>query len=194
MDLPCFSDYANLMAIGSVKEGGWMRYSMERNYDNFVVFDLETTGFGSSAGITEIGAVKVEHGEFIGRFSSLVNPGCHIPYSVQLLNGITDEMVADAPCFSRLLPGFLTFLGDDPLIAHNASFDCSFLYREAEKLGLVIPNPVVDTVKLARRVWPGLPSYKLTFLTDYHGIAQEDAHRAWCDARATAKLYLMMHS
>ena len=103
-------------------------------------------------------------------------------------------MVADAPRFSRLLPSFLDFLGDDPLIAHNASFDCSFLYREAACLGVSIPNPVVDTVKLARRVWPGLPSYKLTFLTDYHGIAQEDAHRAWCDAKATAKLYLMMHS
>lgn len=171
-----------------------MRSSMERNYDRFVVFDLETTGFGSSAGITEIGAVKVEHGEFIDVFSSLVNPGCPIPYPVQLLNGITDELVANAPRFSRLLPRFLAFLGDDPLIAHNASFDCSFLYREAAKLGITIPNPVVDTVKLARKVWPGLPSYKLTYLTDYHGIAQEDAHRAWCDARATARLYLMMHN
>lgn len=171
-----------------------MRYSMERNYEQFVVFDLETTGFGSTAGITEIGAVKVEHGEFIAVFSSLVNPGCPIPYSVQLLNGITEDMVADAPRFSRLLPGFLEFLGDDPLIAHNASFDCSFLYREAAKLGIAIRNPVVDTVKLARKVWPGLPSYKLTYLTDYHGIAQEDAHRAWCDARSTARLYLMMHS
>ncbi len=103
-------------------------------------------------------------------------------------------MVAEAPRFAHLLPGFLEFLGSDPLIAHNASFDCSFLYREAAKLGITIPNPVVDTVKLARRVWPGLPSYKLSYLTDYHGIAQENAHRAWCDARATARLYLMMHS
>ncbi len=171
-----------------------MKYSMERNYERFVVFDLETTGFGAAAGITEIGAVKVEHGEFIDVFSSLVNPGCPIPYAVQCLNGITDAMVARAPRFSRLLPAFLSFLGEDPLIAHNASFDCAFLYREAEKLGIAIPNPVVDTVKLARRVWPGLPSYKLTYLTDYHGIAQEEAHRAWCDARATARLYLMMHS
>ena len=170
-----------------------MRVSMVRDFDRFVVFDLETTGFGASAGITEIGAVKVEHGEFIGMFSSMVNPGCHIPFAVQRLNGITDEDVADAPCFSSLLPNFLCFLGDDPLIAHNASFDCSFLYREASKLGISIPNPVVDTVRLARKVWPGLPSYRLTYLTDYHGIAQEDAHRAYCDARATAKLYLMMH-
>ncbi|MBR4692934.1 MAG: 3'-5' exonuclease [Oscillospiraceae bacterium] len=171
-----------------------MRYSMERDYERFTVFDLETTGFGASAGITEIGAVKVEHGEFIDVFSSLVNPGCPIPYAVQVLNGITEETVADAPCFRELLPAFLEFVGSDPLIAHNASFDCGFLYREAAKLGISVPNPVVDTVKLARRVWPGLPSYKLAYLTDYHGIAQEDAHRAWCDARATAKLYLMMHT
>ena len=171
-----------------------MHYSMERDYACFTVFDLETTGFGASAGVTEIGAVKVEHGEFIGRFSSFVHPGRPIPYAVQMLNGITDEMVADAPDFGTLLPRFLAFAGDDPLIAHNAAFDCSFLYREAARLGLAVPNPVVDTVKLARRGWPGLPSYRLTYLTDYHGIAQENAHRAWCDARATAKLYLMMHT
>ena len=171
-----------------------MRFSMERDYENFTVFDLETTGFGAAAGITEIGAVKVEHGEFIDVFSSLVNPGCPIPYQVQQLNGITDDMVAGAPRFRQLLPAFLAFVGQDPLIAHNAGFDCSFLYREAGKMGISIPNPVVDTVKLARRVWPGLPTYKLSWLTDYHGIAQEDAHRAWCDARATAKLYLMMHT
>ena len=171
-----------------------MRFSMERDYESFTVFDLETTGFGRSAGITEIGAVKVEHGEFIGRFSYLVNPGCPIPRQVQQMNGITDALVANAPRFRELLPAFLAFVGTDPLIAHNAGFDCAFLYREAEKLGITIPNPVVDTVKLARLVWPKLPSYKLTWLTDYHGIAQEDAHRAWCDARATAKLYLMMHT
>ena len=136
-----------------------MKYSMERDYDRFVVFDLETTGFGAAAGITEIGAVKVEHGEFIDVFSSLVNPGCRIPYQVQLLNGITEEMVADAPRFSRLLPSFLDFLGDDPLIAHNASFDCSFLYREAACLGVAIPNPVVDTVDMAilADIWMSTP-------------------------------------
>jgi DNA polymerase-3 subunit alpha (Gram-positive type) len=171
-----------------------MRFSMERNLERFTVFDFETTGFGQGAGITEIGAVKVEHGEFIDRFSSLVNPLCHIPRQIQLLTGITDEDVAEAPCISEILPEFLDFIGQDPIIAHNASFDCAFLYREAEKLGRRVPNPVVDTVRLARKVWPGLPTYKLSYLTDYHGIAQESAHRAWCDARATAKLYLMMHT
>lgn len=170
-----------------------MQFSMERNYPDFVVFDLETTGFGACAGVTEIGAVKVEHGEFVEVFSSFVDPGMPIPYPVQVLTGITDEMVCGAPGFADLLPRFLAFVGDLPLVAHNARFDCDFLYRTASTLGLSVPNPVVDTLKLARRVWPKLPSYKLTYLTAYHDIMQDDAHRAWCDAQATAKLYLLMH-
>ncbi len=170
-----------------------MQYCMERNFPDFVVFDLETTGFGASAGVTEIGAVKVEHGEFVDVFSSFVDPGRPIPYQIQVLTGITDEMVAGAPDFAELLPQFLAFAGDLPLVAHNARFDCAFVERTALALGLSILNPVVDTLKLARRVWPKLPSYKLTYLTAYHDILQEDAHRAWCDAQATAKLYLLMH-
>ena len=170
-----------------------MYASMERNYPEFVVFDLETTGFGASAGVTEIGAVKVQYGDISETFSSFVNPGMPIPYRISILTGITDAMVADAPCFEELLPRFLDFVGGLPLVAHNARFDCSFLERTAGELGIDIPNPVVDTLKLARRVWPKLPSYKLTYLTDYHDILQESAHRAWCDARATAKLYLLMH-
>ena len=114
--------------------------------------------------------------------------------AVQQLTGITDEMVAREPTIETLLPLFLDFAGDLPLIAHNAPFDCGFLFREAEALGLAIRNPVVDTLRLARKVFPRLPSYKLGYLTDYFCIAQEDAHRACCDAAATAKLYLMMRT
>ena len=101
-------------------------------------------------------------------------------------------MVASQPPIREVLPEFLAFTEGLPLVAHNATFDCSFLFREAEALGLRVDAPVVDTLRLARRVFPKLPSYKLTFLTDYFCIAQSDAHRAWCDAEATAKLYLMM--
>ena len=148
--------------------------SSERNLDKFVVFDLETTGIGSAEKITEIGAVKVECGEIIERYSRLVNPEKYISPEIERLTGISNAMVGL------------------PLVAHNAPFDCSFLFREAEALGLRVDAPVVDTLRLARRVFPKLPSYKLTFLTDYFCIAQSDAHRAWCDAEATAKLYLMM--
>ena len=170
-----------------------MKYSRNRNLEEFVVFDLETTGMGREAKITEIGAVKVDHGEFVGRFSRLVDPEQPIPWSIQRLTGITDAMVRGRPTIREVLPEFLDFTAGLPLIAHNASFDWSFIFREAEALGLSVDVPVVDTLTLARRVFPGLPSYKLTFLTDYYCISQSDAHRAWCDAEATAKLYLMMH-
>ncbi len=169
-----------------------MECSLCRSYEEFVVFDLETTGFGPAERITEIGAVKLDHREVTGTFSRLVNPGRPIPRQIQLLTGITDELVADAPPIEAALPDFLAFAEGLPLVAHNAPFDCSFLFREAGKLGLEISVPVVDTLRLARRVWPRLPSYKLTFLTDYFCIEQSSAHRAWCDAEATAKLYLMM--
>ena len=167
-------------------------YSMNRNYDPFVVFDLETTGLGRYDKITEIGAVRMECGEVTDTFSTLVNPGRPIPYTVQRLTGITDPMVAHAPTIEALLPAFLDFIGDGPLVAHNAPFDVGFLTRECEALGLRLTVPLVDTLRLARRVWPKLPSYKLTYLTDYFCIAQNSAHRAWCDAEATGKLYCMM--
>ena len=167
-------------------------YSMNRNFDPFVVFDLETTGLGHDDKITEIGAVRMECGEVTATFSTLVNPGRPIPYAVQRLTGITDRMVAQAPTIEELLPAFLDFVGGCPLVAHNAPFDAGFLRRECEALGLTLNVPLVDTLRLARRVWPKLPSYKLTFLTDYFCIAQNSAHRAWCDAEATGKLYCMM--
>lgn len=165
---------------------------MDRDLKEFVVFDLETTGIGRAEQITEIGAVKVEYGEFTGRFSQLVNPGRPIPYPVARLTGITDELVRDCPRIEEVLPSFIEFIGELPLIAHNAPFDCAFLYRDAARLGYTLTQPVVDTLRLARRVWPKLPSYKLCALTDCFCISQSDAHRAWCDAEATAKLYLMM--
>ena len=102
-------------------------------------------------------------------------------------------MVIACPTIREVLPEFLDFLGGLPLVAHNAPFDCGFLFREAEALGRSVDVPLVDTLRLARKVFPGLPTYKLTYLTDYYCISQSDAHRAWCDAEATAKLYLMMH-
>lgn len=171
-----------------------MKYSMDRDLVSFVVFDFETTGIGKTEKITEIGAVRYEYGEKVGEFSRLVNPGRPIPPFVQQLTGITDEMVAGEPGIETLLPLFLDFAGDLPLIAHNAPFDCGFLFREAEALGIAIKNPVVDTLRLARKVFPGLACYKLSYLTDYFCIAQEEAHRACCDADATARLYLMMRT
>ena len=172
-----------------------MNYVNESGFRSFVCLDFETTGFsGTKDQVTEIGAVKVLDGELAGRFTTLVNPGRPIPYRVVSLTGITNEMVADSPGIHEVLPVFLGFLGNLPLVAHNAKFDCKFLERDLLAQNREIENPVADTLLLARRLCPGLPSYKLGDLTEHFSIPLNTAHRAWCDAEATAKLYLHLQA
>jgi DNA polymerase-3 subunit epsilon len=101
-------------------------------------------------------------------------------------------MVEDHPRIYEILPLFLGFLGDLPLVCHNAKFDCKFLERDLKRMDREIANPVDDTLQLARLKVKNLPSYKLSFLTDHFEIPLRDAHRAWCDAEATALLYLKL--
>ena len=170
-----------------------MNYVSEGGFRSFVTLDFETTGLsGKTDRVTEIGAVKVRDGEIVQRFSSLVDPGRAIPHQVTVLTGITNQMVAGQPKIREILPVFLGFLGDLPLVAHNAPFDCQFLERDLLAMGRSIDNPVADTLRVARRVCPGLPSYKLGELTARFAIPLSDAHRAWCDAEATARLYLKL--
>ena len=172
-----------------------MNYVSDWGFRSFVCLDFETTGFsGAKDRVTEIGAVKVLDGELAGRFTTLVNPGRPIPWQVVNLTGITNDMVADSPMIHEVLPVFLGFLGDLPLVAHNAKFDCKFLERDLCALDRSIENPVADTMLLARRICPGLDSYKLSSLTKYFSIPLNTAHRAWCDAEATALLYLQLQA
>ena len=172
-----------------------MNYVCNGSYKSFVCLDFETTGLsGTKDKVTEIGAVKVLDGEVVQRFSTLVNPGRPIPPRVVALTGITNDMVEDYPRIHELLPIFLGFLGDLPIVCHNAKFDCKFLERDLGAMGRSIENPVDDTLQLSRLKLKGLPSYKLGYLTDYFSIALNDAHRAWCDAEATANLYLKLQA
>ncbi|MFH5823015.1 DEDD exonuclease domain-containing protein [Georgenia sp. AZ-5] len=158
----------------------------------FVVVDLETTG-GSPAGseITEIGAVKVRGGEVLGEFQTLVNPGMPIPPTITVLTGITNAMVIQAPPIAEVLPAFLEFAGfgrGAVLVAHNAGFDAGFLRHATERMDLTWPRPpVVDTVKLARRVVTKdeAPNHKLSTLAALFSTAVTPDHRALHDARAT---------
>jgi DNA polymerase-3 subunit epsilon len=157
----------------------------------FCVVDLETTGAGSSAGITEIGAVKVRGGEQLGEFQTLVNPGAHIPASISVLTGITDSMVAGAPSIAAALPSFLEFAAGCVLVAHNAGFDVGFLKRACEELGYAWPKPkVVDTVALARQALlrDEVRNYKLGTLAAHFHTAVTPDHRALDDARATVEV------
>ncbi|MGW0803095.1 DEDD exonuclease domain-containing protein [Nonomuraea sp. NPDC002799] len=155
----------------------------------FVVFDLETTG-GSPAedAITEIGAVKVRAGEVLGEFSTLVDPGGPIPPFISVLTGITDAMVVAAPRIEAVLPSFLEFIRGTTLVAHNAGFDTRFVKAACAAHGYPPPpNPVVDTVDLARRVLTRdeTPNAKLATLAKFFHSPTEPCHRALQDARAT---------
>lgn len=120
---------------------------------DYVVFDLETTGISRTFDeVVEISAVKVRSGQVVDEFSTLVNPGRHIPAGASQVNGITDQMVADCPLFSQVLQEFLNFTEGLTLVGHNiASFDMKFIWRDAEKYyGELVPNDYVDTLKVAK--------------------------------------------
>lgn len=154
----------------------------------FCVFDLETTGVGEGAEITEIGAVKVRGGQLEGEFATLLNPGIHIPAAITVLTGISDSMVADAPTIESVLPSFLEFSRGTVLVAHNANFDVGFLKRACASLGYEWPgNQVVDTVKLARHTLlrDEVRNCKLATLSAFFKVPEMPTHRALDDARAT---------
>lgn len=160
--------------------------------DTFVVFDIETTGLSKETeSITEIGAVKVVDGKIIDRFSTFVNPERPIPAEITKLTGITNEMVADAPAITEILPKFLEFCQDAVLVAHNANFDTGFIRLNAErKCGIEVKNTVLDTLELARALLPELKKHKLDIICEQLGVSLEGHHRAVNDAEATAEVFL----
>lgn len=154
----------------------------------FVVVDLETTGTGPEASITEIGAVKVRGGAILGEFQTLIRPDEPIAASIQVLTGITNALVADAPRIDEALPSFATFMAGATLVAHNARFDVGFLKRAFADVQLAWPRPtVVDTVALARcsLLRDEVRNCKLSTLAAHFGATSVPNHRALSDARAT---------
>ena len=166
-------------------------YSFER--DEFIVFDLETTGLSPvNCKITEIGAVKVKGGEVLEVFNTFVNPGCHIPENITELTGITDEMVADAPSDREAVKQFLEFAGDRLLIAHNASFDTGFIRTACQQYKIPFENDYLDTVALSRHVNPELKKHKLNLIAEYYKLGEFNHHRASDDAEMLAAIFFKM--
>jgi DNA polymerase III subunit epsilon len=155
----------------------------------YVVFDVETTGSAAGKGgaITEFGALKLVGGEVVDQFSTLVNPGRPIDPFVVRLTGITDRMVSDAPSISEVMPRFEEFVEGCVLVGHNVHFDCSFV--TAARGGTPLPNEVLDTLKLARCLVPGLKRYRLSSLVSHFGVRQAPNHRALSDAAATTEVF-----
>ncbi|MDY0234467.1 MAG: PolC-type DNA polymerase III [Gudongella sp.] len=162
-----------------------------RKLDDFVVFDIETTGLSPKNNrITEIGAIKIINGEIAESYSQLINPGVQIPELIVKLTGITDEMVAEKPSISEVLPSFKEFIGTSVLVAHNAAFDMGFIRENVKALDIIIDNPVLDTLELSRAVFPTLKSHKLNLIAKHLKVDLLNHHRAVDDALATATILL----
>jgi len=165
----------------------------ETSKSSFVVFDIETTGLDKyKEEITEIGAVKIENGEITDKWSTFVNPGKPIPQHITDLTSITDEMVANAPKIQEILPEFLEFCKGSVLVAQNAAFDTGFIKVDCKKMGIEYDFPCVDTLILAKSLYPELPNHKLDTLTKHLKIVLEHHHRAVDDAKATADIFIKM--
>ena len=157
----------------------------------FVVFDIETTGFHPKQNkIIEIGAVKVENGEVTERFSTFVNPQVPIPFEIEQLTGIRDDMVMEAETIEQVLPKFMEFCEGCVMVAHNASFDMSFIEENCLRQNIATDFTVMDTVGLARVLLPALKKHKLNLVAKALNIPLENHHRAVDDAECTAKIFL----
>ncbi len=166
------------------------RHSLNENY---VVFDIETTGFSPlDDRIIEIGAVRIEKGEVTETFDEFINPGIPIPWKIKELTGIDDNMVKDAGGVEEVLPRFLDFSRDAVMVAHNADFDTSFIKRNADTLRLSFDKCVLDTLGLSRFLLPGLKNHKLDTLSEELGVSLENHHRAVDDATATGEIFLRL--
>ncbi len=157
----------------------------------FVVFDIETTGFSPVTNrIIEIGAVKVDKGQIVDRFSVFVNPQVPIPFEIEKLTGINDSMVMEAETIESVLPQFLDFVGDAVLVAHNANFDVSFIKENAKRQQIPVDFTYVDTVGIARMLLTGQSKYTLDAVAKTLKISLENHHRAVDDAECTAEIFM----
>jgi len=162
---------------------------------DYVLFDLETTGISwNFDSVIEISAVKVRNGKIVDEFSELVNPGRHIPSSASSVNNIYDHMVASADTFENVLRRFLDFAGNDIWVGHNINaFDMKFIYRDCTKFWGTIPdNDFIDTLRIAKIVFPDWKHRALGDLADYYSISTEGAHRALADCRMNQKVFELL--
>lgn len=161
--------------------------------ENYVAFDLETTGLRpSSDRILEIGAVKVEGGSVTQTFEMLVDAGVEIPPRITELTGITQEMIKGAADTETAVARFLDFAGDAVLLGHNVLFDYSFMKCSAARCGYTFERRGLDTLTIARACLPQLPGRSLDKMAAWYDIPQAHHHRALDDALTAARLYERM--
>jgi len=160
-----------------------------------VILDFETTGLSPDNGdrAIEIGAVRIENGQITDRFQELMNPGRRINSFIEDYTGITNNMLKTVSSCADVMTRFHQFIGDDNLVAHNASFDKRFLDAEFKRLNLDYSGSFACSLLVARRIYQQAPDHKLGTLVRYKGLdAKGDFHRALFDAEMTTKLWLIM--
>ena len=163
----------------------------------YVVFDLETTGFnaGGADSIIEIGAVKIDNGEITDRFDELINPGRKLPEKITELTNITDEMLQDKDTEENAVKRFMKWVGDLPMVAHNAKFDVSFIVMAHSKYNLgEFTNTVIDTLELSRALDTGYARHSLSALVKRYDVPWDESahHRGDYDAEGTALVFHKM--
>ncbi|MBQ7655501.1 MAG: PHP domain-containing protein, partial [Clostridia bacterium] len=158
-----------------------------------IVLDFETTGLNTAKDrIIEIGAVKLAHGQVVDSYGELIDPGMLLPPKITEITHITDQMLRGQPTIAEAMPKLLAFMDGCPIAAHNAKFDCAVLDSELKRLGMEYDVPHLDTLTLARKLYPSLKSHRLGNVCKHLGVSLKDAHRAVNDAAATAQCLARM--
>ena len=184
-----FPTAASVLKVNTVFDMG-TKLPEELTSKTYVVFDIETTGLETATnGITEIGAIKIQNGKIKEQFTTLVCPEYPITKENSDITGITFDMVKDSPKIAEVLPDFLKFTEYCTVVAHNASFDTSFIRKYAMQEGYAFNNEIIDTVELSRRLLPELRHHDLKTVADYFNIVFHH-HRALSDAYATAEAFI----
>ncbi len=156
----------------------------------FAIIDVETTGInGKSSKITEIAIYKHDGNKIVDQFTTLINPQERLTPFIMRLTGITDEMLKDAPKFYEVAKQIVQFTEHCTFVAHNVAFDYAMVRSEFSRLGYNYLRPRLCTIKLAQKLFPGLPKYNLKSLCQHFGIELDNHHRASADAYATTKIF-----
>ncbi len=168
-----------------------MYLNKEVNFvDDYVVFDLETTGlYPNENKIIEIGALKYRNNKLVAEFSVLINPECEIPEIITSITGIDNKLVKDELTIKDVMPKFIDFIENLPLVAHNSSFDLSFIEENIKRLGLTVPNNKnIDTLELAKIYIPKAYNHKLETLKKFFKL-NYGSHRSIDDCKTTNYVY-----
>ncbi len=164
--------------------------NIETNKSNiFVAIDVETTGLSPIANeLIEVSAIKYNGKEKLDTFTTLIKPKERIPYYITNITGITNDMVKNSPCVEEVMPELIQFIGENPIVAHNANFDYKFIQNYSNNA--FSKNKLIDTVQIGRRLYPNLPNHKLGTIAKHIGITEDGFHRAEFDCECCARIYM----